>query len=219
MYIFDIIRFRLFRNLKFKIRNYFFMSPHTFVFVGRSGCGKGTQAGLLMQYMKEKFPDEPIFYLETGQKFRDFTNSEGYTNSLAKKIQEKGGLQPAFLAVWMWAHIFVEKLVGNENLFIDGTPRKLGEAIIFTESMKFYGRKPYIVFLNVSRKWSEERLRERQRTDDMSEIIKSRLDWFDTEVAPAIEYFKTNPDVTFLDINGERSIQDIQDDILGRLKI
>lgn len=193
------------------------MSPHTFVFVGRSGCGKGTQAELLMQYMKEKFPDEPIFYLETGQRFRDFIGTPGYTNSLAKQIQEKGGLQPAFLAVWMWAHIFVEKLVGNENLFIDGTPRKLAEAIIFSESMKFYGRKPYIVFLNVSRKWSEDRLKERQRTDDMSEIIKNRLDWFDTDVVPAIEYFKTNPDVDFLDIDGERSIQDIQDNIMSKI--
>ena len=195
------------------------MSPYTFVFIGRSGCGKGTQAGLLMQHMQEKYPSESIFYLETGQQFRDFTSKTGYTNILAKKVQEIGGLQPAFLAVWMWAHILIEKLSGKENLFIDGTPRKLGEAIIFTESMKFYGRKPYIIYLDVSRKWSEDRLKERQRTDDMSDTIKKRLDWFETEVIPAIEYFKSNIDVNFLNINGEKSIQDVHDDILSKVQI
>lgn len=195
------------------------MPPQTFVFIGRSGCGKGTQAGLLMQYMEEKYPNEPIFYLETGQQFRDFTKAEGYTNGLARAVQEVGGLQPAFLAVWMWSHILIEKLGGKENLFIDGTPRKLGEAIIFTESMKFYGRRPFVIHLNVSRKWSEQRLTERNRNDDMSAVIKSRLDWFDTDVMPAIQYFQNNEHVNFLDINGERSIQDIQDDILAKVRI
>lgn len=193
------------------------MSPFTFVFIGRSGCGKGTQAGLLMQQVAEKNPGEPIFYLETGQKFRDFTAGEGYTNDLARAVQKEGGLQPAFLAVWMWSHILIEKLTSGNHLFIDGTPRKLGEAIIFTESMKFYSRKPFIIHLNVSRKWSEDRLTERHRTDDMIDVIKKRLDWFDTDVLPAIEYFKNSSDVTFLEINGERSIQEIQDDILGKL--
>lgn len=190
---------------------------HTFVFIGRSGCGKGTQAGLLMQSIKEKFPDDSIFYLETGQKFREFINSDGYTNNLARQVQEVGGLQPSFLAVWMWSHILIEKLTDNENLFIDGTPRKLGEAIIFSEAMKFYKRKPIVIHLNVSRSWSEERLKERHRNDDMSEMIKNRLDWFDTDVLPAIEYFQTNPDVSFLDINGERSIEEIHADILAKL--
>ncbi len=195
------------------------MSPHTFVFIGRSGCGKGTQAGLLMQQIGEKKVGEPIFYLETGQKFRDFIGGAGYTNTLARTIQEAGGLQPSFLAVWMWSNIFIDKLTDKDHLVIDGTPRKLGEAIIFTEAMKFYNRRPIVIYINVSREWSEARLSDRHRSDDMSEVIKNRLDWFDTDVFPAVEYFKTNPDVQFLDINGERAIEEIQDDILEKLKI
>lgn len=194
-------------------------TPYTFVFIGRSGCGKGTQAGLLMQKIAEKYPDEPVFYLETGQKFRDFNSGEGYTHMLAKNIQDVGGLQPAFLAVWMWANILIEKMNDKEHMFIDGTPRKLGEAIIFTEAMKFYGRRPYVVYLNVSRKWSEDRLKERHRIDDITDSVKRRLDWFDTDVLPAVEYFRLNSDVCFLDINGERSIQEIQDDILAKVEL
>ena len=193
------------------------MSPQTFVFIGRSGCGKGTQAGLLIESLKKKDAENEVFYLETGQKFRDFTESSGYSNSLAKSIQDNGVLQPSFLSVWIWSSILIDKIKENQHLFIDGTPRKLGEAIIFTEAMKFYSRKPHVVYINVSRKWSEERLAERHRSDDILSIVKRRLDWFDTDVMPAVEYFSKNLDVNFLDIDGERSIQEIHDDIVKKL--
>ena len=193
------------------------MNPQTFVFIGRSGCGKGTQAELLMKSLAEKDKENKIFYLETGQKFRDFISAQGYSNNLAKSIQEKGGLQPAFLAVWIWSDMLIQNIASSEHIVVDGTPRKLGEAIIFAEAMKFYSRKPNIIYINVGRKWSEERLAGRHRSDDMSLVVKNRLDWFDTDVMPAIEYFRQNPDVNFLDINGERTIPEIQQDIALRL--
>lgn len=193
------------------------MTPQTFIFIGRSGCGKGTQAALLMQKLKEKDSDNEIFYLETGQKFRDFTVSGGYTSELSKKIQDVGGLQPSFLAVWIWSTILVEKITINQHVFIDGTPRKYNEALILAEAMKFYGRKPYVVYIDVSRKWAEDRLSSRHRADDADRMIKSRLDWFDTDVVPVVEYFKTNPEVNFIGIDGERSIEEIHNDIVLKL--
>ena len=195
------------------------MTPQTFVFIGRSGCGKGTQADLLMKLLAEKDKTNEIFYLETGQRFRNFTTAPGYSNDLARAIQHEGGLQPSFLAVWIWSDILIQKLTPHQHLIIDGTPRKLGEAIIFNEAMKFYSRKPNIVYLNVSRKWSEERLAARHRSDDELAVVKRRLDWFDTNVMPAVEYFSTNLDVNFHDIDGERSIEDIHADIVGKLEI
>ena len=193
------------------------MSPQTFVFIGRSGCGKGTQADLLQKLLVEKDSSMPIFYLETGQEFRDFIATPGYTNTLAKVIQEEGELQPSFLSVSIWASILIKNLKEKQHLVIDGTPRKLGEAIIFTEAMRFYSRKPHIVYLNVSRKWSEDRLEERHRSDDMYSMVKRRLDWFDSEVMPAVQYFMTNLDVNFFDINGERTISEIHRDIVEKL--
>ncbi len=193
------------------------MNPQTIVFIGRSGCGKGTQSALLEKILKEKSPDTPIFYLETGQKFRDFTSSSGYSNELARTIQEKGGLQPSFLAVWIWSDILIKSLESNQHVLIDGTPRKLGEAIIFNEALKFYSRKPHIIYLNVSREWSENRLSERHRSDDELTQVKRRLDWFDSEVMPAVQYFEANLDVNFHAIDGERSVEEIHQDIVSKL--
>ncbi len=193
------------------------MTPKTFVLIGRSGCGKGTQSELLQKVLKEKDPDNSVFYLETGQEFRDFISGTGYSNQLAKTIQDKGGLQPSFFAVWIWSNILIKNITEKQHLLIDGTPRKLSEAIIFTEAMKFYSRRPNIIYLNVSRKWSEGRLAERHRSDDELSVVKRRLDWFDSEVMPTVQYFENNLDVNFLDINGERSIEEIHQDIVNSL--
>lgn len=193
------------------------MTPQTFIFIGRSGCGKGTQAELLMQKLKEKDSENEIFYLETGQKFRDFTSGTGYTSELSRNIQSKGGLQPSFLAVWIWSSIFVEKINKNQHLFIDGTPRKFNEALILVEALKFYSRKPYVVYIDVSRKWAEERLSSRHREDDLELMVKSRLNWFDTDVVPVIEYFKSNTDVVFLNINGEQTIEGVHSELVSKL--
>ncbi|MFA6339249.1 MAG: nucleoside monophosphate kinase [Candidatus Paceibacterota bacterium] len=193
------------------------MKPQTFIFIGRSGCGKGTQADLLIKALKEKDSSIPIQYLETGNKFREFiTQENNYTSSLAREITSVGGLQPEFLAVWMWSHVFVENLKGGEHLIIDGTPRKLQEAHVLDSAMDFYKReKPYVIYMDVSRDEAVGRLKGRNREDDTKiDSINKRLDWFETDVMPAIEYYKKNPKYKFLDIVGERPIEVIHKELM-----
>ena len=194
------------------------MTPKTFIFIGRSGSGKGTQARLLQEHLNEIDPEIPLFYLETGAEFRKFLKGETYSSELSRKIYEKGDLQPSFLAIKIWAEKFVNNLMGNEHVIIDGTPRQLGEAHVLESALDFYKRDDiYVVLPNVSRKWSEERLLARGRTDDSPEDIKRRLDWYDGKVIPAIEYFKSNSKFKFLDINGEQTIQEVRDEIIKKL--
>lgn len=194
------------------------MTPQTFIFMGRSGCGKGTQAELLKTYVQEKDPNSEIFYLETGANFREFIKGQGYSNELSNKIYVNGDRQPDFLAIWMWAHILLEKFKGTEHLFLDGITRSLPEAMAFTTALEFYGRKATVIFLNVSREWSEARLLARGRSDDRSkaEVIK-RLNWFDRDSSPAIGYFKANEHYDVWQINGERTIEEIHHDIVQKL--
>ncbi len=195
------------------------MSPQTLVFIGRSGCGKGTQIKLLHSLLEEKDKSSEIFYLETGQRFREFIKQESYSAKLAKTIYESGERQPDFLAIWMWSHLLVESFKGTEHLIADGTPRSLSEAISFVSAMKFYNRpKVTVVYMDVSREWSEKRLGERGRFDDVdTDKVKKRLDWFDKDVVPAIEYFKNSTEVDLIDIPGERTIEEVHADIVQRL--
>jgi len=193
------------------------MNSPTYIFIGRSGCGKGTQAELLKKYLEKK--GEVVFYLESGAKFRDFVSQSGYTAQLSNTIMKKGELQPAFLAIHIWSHLMIEQMDEKKHLMIDGTPRKLAEAKILDEAFKFYGRKDMkIIYVNVSDAWSIARLEGRGRADDKSLAeVKKRLAWFNTDVIPALDFYKNNSDYDYLDINGEQTIEQVQAEILTKL--
>lgn len=196
------------------------MSLKTFIFIGRSGCGKGTQAALLEARIKEQDIKTHIIHLETGALFREFFKGSSYSHKLAHDVYKGGGLQPEFLTVHLWSNFFVKYMKEGVHLIIDGTPRKLHEAHILDTALTFYGRpKPYVIYLNVSREWAEKRLSARHREDDTKKDIKSRLDWFDTDVVPALEFYKKNEDYEFVEIDGDRDIEVVHDEILRRCSL
>jgi adenylate kinase family enzyme len=194
--------------------------PQTFIFIGRSGCGKGTQAKLLQEKLELHTPITPVFYLETGARFRDFIQTNTYSSALSKDIMERGALQPEFLAVWNWAHLFIENLKGDEHLILDGTPRKLDEAEVLDSAMTFYGRlNPIVIFLDVSKEFSMKRFVDRGRADDISiQAIEERMRWYDEHVVPAVRYYWQNPRYTLAHINGEQSIEDVHAEILKKIQ-
>lgn len=199
------------------------MNLKTFIIIGRSGCGKGTQAAILDKFLKNEDPERKIFHLETGARFREFIKGSGYTSKLASLVSDSGGRQPDFLAIWNWAHLMLEELTGNEHIIIDGTPRSYEEALVLDTAMTFYGRlRPVVIFLDVSREWSKQRLMSRAakegRTDDQSEAkVEKRLEWFETEVMRAVRFFEQSNGYRFIHINGERSIEEVAEDIQERL--
>jgi len=190
---------------------------HTVIFIGRSGCGKGTQSALLKEWILGRdLEKRHILDVETGAKFREFIRSDSYSAKLSKAIYMSDRLQPNFLACIMWGDMLVSELEENMHLFFDGAPRSRPEAEILTTALEFYGRKrPKVINISVSRKWSEEKLLARGRFDDMNlEKIDKRLDWFDKDVMPAIEYFKQNAFYDYIEVNGEQTIEKVHEDIL-----
>lgn len=196
------------------------MDLQTFIFIGRSGCGKGTQAELLKKYVEEHDTEKKsIYYLETGERFRNFLSKDGYSNKLAREIAEKSELQPSFLAISMWSNSLIENLNGEEHIFIDGTPRTLPETYILETALSFYKRgRAKVVYINVSREESEKRLLARGRNDDKkSGDIEKRLNWFDNEVVPAVMYLSQSKNHDFFDIDGEQSVEDVHKELISKV--
>lgn len=193
-------------------------SLQTFVFMGRSGCGKGTQGKMLESVLRESDPEHDILYLESGDIFRNFIKGNNYSQKLSREVYESGSLQPEFLAVWAWASLMVDNMGGKEHVILDGVPRKLREAHVLDSALKFYKReKTHIIYINVSRDWSKERLLARGRSDDNHDGVEVRLNWFDADVMPAVNYFRGNEEYVFHDISGEQSIEDVHRDVLKNL--
>ncbi|SRR3989344_1581523 len=191
------------------------MQPQTFIFFGPSGSGKGTQSELLMAKLKNKDPERKIIYIETGKKFRELAEGNSYTAKLIKDLLGKGELTPEFLPIWIWTEYLVKNISGDEHLFFDGSPRKPDEAFILDSAIKFYKREnPIVISIEVSDEWATKLLKGRDRSDDTDEEIKKRLSWYHQNVKEAITYFKNNPDYKFIPINGERTIEEVHQDIM-----
>lgn len=194
------------------------MKLHTIIFIGRSGCGKGTQADIFKNRIHKQDEEHcPILYVETGERFRQFIRDRQYSSELSKAIYEKDERQPNFLACWMWATVLIDELSEKMHLIFDGAPRARAEAELLTTAMRFYSReRPTVIHINVSRKWSEERLLARGRSDDLNLAkIDKRLDWYDRDVIPAVNYFKSDPFYRFVEVNGEQSIEKVHSDIVA----
>mgnify|MGYP001616301979 FL=1 len=193
-------------------------TPLTFIFVGPSGSGKGTQVGLLKQYLQKRTPEIPQFSSYTGDGFRSLMNGTTTASRLAKEIQEAGGLQPEFLAVYLWADNLIKNVTGKEHLFIDGSPRKIAESMVLDSAMQFYKRNPiHLILVNVSPAEAKRRLLLRARHDDSTAEIDRRLSWYQTEVVPAVNYLKDRPGYVFHDINGEQTPDEVHRTILTEL--
>jgi len=194
------------------------MKPQAYIFVGRSGSGKGTQAALLMEVLNKKDPKRKIFTVETGKELRKFIEGDTFTQKQAKKIQTAGGFQPAFLAIYNWAHVFIEKYEKDMHMVLDGTSRRLPEAVVLESVFDFYSIKDcWVVYLDVHDDEATSRLLARGRADDTHEGIKNRLGNFEQDMKPSIEFFKNNNRFNFLDINGIGKIEDIHADIVKKL--
>lgn len=190
----------------------------TIIFIGRSGCGKGTQAELFINRIK-RFDEKKrqVLYVETGEHFRHFIRGEGFSSKISKRIYDADERQPDFLACHMWSNILLNELDEDMHIVFDGAPRALDEAEILTSALNFYKREsPAVIYINVSRKWSEERLLARGRADDLNLAkIDKRLDWFDRDVVPAVEYFRKNPYYRFFEIDGEQTIEEVHAEIIA----
>lgn len=195
------------------------MTPQAYIFMGRYGAGKGTQAALLIERLKQADTQHAVIYIETGKEFRIFNEGSSYTATQGKKIVDSGRLMPEYMCVYLWGRRIIEEYTGNEHLVFDGSPRKLMEAKMLEDIFIFYGLdKPWVIYLDVDHDESHKRLSLRGKTsgrvDDHPSAMDARRAAYEADIVPSIEYYRTSPRVKFLDIKGEQSIEAVHADIV-----
>lgn len=195
------------------------MEKQFFILIGRSGGGKGTQADLLRKYLEGK-GHGTVMHITTGGNFRNFIQTDSHIARLAKEVNATGGLQPEFLAVWNWSNIFINSLTGVETVILDGAPRKPFEVSVLHSAISFLGyTKPTVLYLDVSESVSREHIKGRGRDDDLvEEDVSSRMNWFETDVLPALEMYKNDPRYHFLHINGNQTIEAVHAELIEKLE-
>ncbi len=189
----------------------------TFIFYGQVGSGKGTQAKLLMEYLKAKDGRESV-YAGTGEGFRKLLETKNYTSSLVKDSMLRGELQPDFLTTSIFTNILVSSLDAGKHLFADGYPRTTAQSETFETMMKFFKRESIkIIYIELSKEEAMKRNLLRGRADDTEEGLNRRFDEYFNNVMPSMEYFKDKEGYEVCTIDGEQSIEDVQKEIISAI--
>jgi adenylate kinase len=156
------------------------------VIIGRSGCGKGTQARFIAQRLKPY----GLYYFETGNFLRRAVKRRNLTTLRVKKILEQGDLVPGWAAAFFWLKAFIEQGAAEKHSVFDGSPRRLWDAQLIDEVMAWHERELSIcLYIDVSAREAARRLILRGRKDDTPAAIQGRMRYFLRFVLPVVRYY------------------------------
>lgn len=181
------------------------------VFIGPPGAGKGTQCKRLAEYLN-------IPHLSTGEMLRS-ARGEGELGSLVASYIDVGRLAPDDVVM----EIVKKRLEASDchqGCLFDGFPRTLVQARLLDEHLALCQERVEVVLdLRVEQAELVARMLKRaqveNRADDTAETIGARLQVFQTQTAPLLDYYGAQGVVEQID--GMRSPDEVFADIRCRV--
>jgi len=176
------------------------------VLLGPQGSGKGTQAKRLAETYG-------LAHIATGDMIRQMKELDTPAGLELREVYDRGDLVSDDLMI----RLIRERLDRGDTMpgvVFDGFPRTLAQAEALDEVLTDLGRTLDIVFeLQVpDRAQLLERLLKRaaeeNRTDDTPDAIQRRLETYDRETAPLVEYYRTSRG-NVVGIHADRTIGEV----------
>ena len=203
------------------------------VLLGGPGAGKGTQAQRLVA-------EYGVAHISTGDLLRAAIKNGTELGKQAKSYMDKGQLVPDELVV----NLVKERLADDDaqkGFILDGFPRNTAQAVVLDSELKDMGLAlDAAVLVDVDPDVIVKRLSSRrtckncgytapagvdvcprcggemyQRDDDKPETIQRRLDVYQTQTAPLIEYYRGHG--LLKTVNGEQAVDDVYKDMKEQL--
>lgn len=178
------------------------------ILFGAPGVGKGTQAVILAEKLG-------VAHLSTGDAFRAAIKNQTPVGVLAKEYVDAGKLVPDEIV----ARIVEEAMEGEsfaQGCILDGFPRTRPQADALDSMLSAKGLKiSSVVNLNVDDATIIARLLQRGRADDSESIIRHRLDIYNDETAPLLQFYADKGLLTSVDGIGE--VETVNERILASI--
>lgn len=203
------------------------------VLLGAPGAGKGTQAQRLVA-------DYGVAHISTGDLLRAAVKAQSELGVAAKKYMDAGELVPDQLVI----DLVKERLAADDaqkGFILDGFPRNTTQAVTLDTELAAMGRElDGALLVDVPAEVIIDRLSSRrtcrdcgytagpdttvcpscagemyQRNDDKPETIKNRLDVYEKNTSPLVEYYRGQGILKVVD--GNRHIDLVYTDVKAEL--
>lgn len=203
------------------------------VLLGAPGAGKGTQAQRLVA-------DYGVAHISTGDLLRAAVKAQSELGVAAKKYMDAGELVPDQLVI----DLVKERLAADDaqkGFIVDGFPRNTTQAVTLDTELAAMGRElDGALLVDVPAEVIIDRLSSRrtcrdcgytagpdttvcpscagemyQRDDDKPETIKNRLDVYEKNTSPLVEYYRGQGILKVVD--GNRDIDLVYTDVKAEL--
>ncbi len=205
------------------------------VLLGAPGAGKGTQA----QKLVEEFG---VAHISTGDLLRAAVKAGTKLGVKAKEYMDNGQLVPDKLVV----DLVLERLSADDakkGFILDGFPRNTAQAVTLDSELGAMERSlDCALLVDVEAKVIVNRLSSRrtcracghtgtadmdvcptcggemyQRDDDKPETIQKRLDVYESQTAPLVEYYKGKG--LLVSVDGDRPVDEVYADVKQLLSL
>ena len=163
------------------------------VILGRQGSGKGTQCFRLSE-------SYGTIHISTGDILRAAVETQTELGKKAKIIMDAGDLVPDEIINAIVAERIEMEDVITSGFILDGYPRTSSQAQALEEELLSSGLSlDLAINLEVPVGEVTQRMLDRSRADDTEEAIKRRLEIYENETAPLLEWFEERNNLIVVD--------------------
>ena len=172
------------------------------VLLGAPGAGKGTQAQKLVA-------EYGLAHISTGDLLRAAVKAQSELGVKAKEYMDAGQLVPDQLVI----DLVKERLSADDakaGFILDGFPRNTAQAVTLDSARRTCKDCGYTAPAGTEScpNCSGEMY---QRDDDKPETIRKRLDVYQNQTSPLIEYYKGHG--ILKEVNGDRPVDEVFADV------
>ncbi len=172
--------------------------------IGPQGSGKGTQGKLLAEKLG-------FFYWEMGEILRDEAKQDTEFGRKVKAMIDQGQLVPDEDVIHILDDALPE-IIKHKRVLFDGVTRRIGQTEYLVNFLLKNGFTQFAtILIQIPHEESIKRLLLRAhhefRTDDTPEKIKFRLEQYEKDTLPAIEFLKAAGQ--FYEVDGVGTLEEV----------
>lgn len=181
------------------------------ILFGMPGAGKGTQADLLREYMKDQY-----VHLSTGDVFRALMSRPNAIGNLVQNRMNAWLLINDKVSMSLFDVYFYSVIEENKYMMLDWYPRSIPQLNTFLSKCYEYDRSLIGLYFDIPEEVAIQRMMDRAREWETEDIMRVRLEKYHKTTHPIMQAYAAQQQLIIID--GTGTIEEIHQKVIEALK-